>query len=379
MGTVDVDLEGLLARLHERDQASLPFQVTPVGRGADLVALLADVRRAANGAFELSRERHPSDPTTPYGEPSIAAKTVVAVIADGPMTDEEVTTWFTDFAVHLEGHRVRVVPQPVVSRIPQRMFDEWAVGPERVLTAFFYFTSDHVTLPNGLRLKHRDHALVEATAEQVVDLVRLPSGTPVVDRGDAEFITTPGRQADELRAHPADFLGVRQFTKAPPRYAGFKFGLHNDAWLQVHDESLSARATLDRLVAGLRTLGPWLDYAFVRRDRLVIPQHNVYGDTLHREPTDAEQRFDGWAAEQYAVAPSVAQVLNPRHLAQEPDLDAFTVEGLANGRALVVARDPDPWLSGLNPEPQLLLDATRAFGRLLPSVSELEACWKGRG
>lgn len=371
---MEVDLAGLLARLHEREYHSVPFQVRPVGRGANLDELLADARGAANRACELSLERHPSDPTTTYGEPSIAEKAIVAMIADGPMSDEEVTTWFTDFAAHLEGHRVRIVPQQVVSRIPQSMFDEWALGPDRVLTAFFYFTSGHETAPNGRRFKRRDHALVEATADKVVNLVQLPMGTPVVDRGDAEFITTPGRQADELRAHPADSLGVRQFTKAPSGYAGFKFGLYNDAWLQVHEQALSPHATLSRLVAGLRSLGRWVDYAFVRRDRLIIPQHKLFPRTLDREPTEAERRFEGWAAEQYAVAPSVAQVLNPRHLAKEPDLAAFTVENLANGRALVVARDLDPWLGGLNPEPELLLEGTRAFSRLLPSGSELDAC-----
>lgn len=371
---MEVDLDGLLVRLREREHHSVPFQVTPVGRGVDLAALLADVRGAANRAHELSLQRNPSDPTTPYGEPSIAERAIVAMIADGPMSDEEVSAWFTDFAAHLEGHRVRVVAQRVVSRIPHRMFDDWALCSDRVLTAFFYFTSGHVTAPNGLHFKRRDHALVEATAERIVDLVQLPMGTPVVDRGDAEFITTPGRQADELRAHAADFLGVRQFSRTPPGYAGFKFGLNNDAWLQVHDETLSARATLGRLVAGLRTLGPLLDYAYVRRDRLVVPDDRLYGGTLEREATEAEERFEGWAAEQYVVAPSVAQVLNPRHLAKEPDLDAFTVEDLANGRVLVVARDPEPWLGGLNPDPDVLLEATRAFGRLLPSSSELDAC-----
>jgi hypothetical protein len=160
-----------------------------------------------------------------------------------------------------------------------------------VLTAFFYFTTGHVTAPNGLRFKRRDHALVEETAKRVVDLVRLPMGT----------------------------------------------------------------------------------HAYVRRDRLVVPQHTLYGGTLEREATEAEERFDGWAAEEYAVAPSVAQVLNPRHLAKEPALDAFTVEKLPNGRALVVARDPEPWLRGLNPEPDVLLDATHAFRRLLPSSSQLDA------
>ena len=374
MGTVEVDVDGLLARLHEREHHSVPFQVMPVGRGMDLAALLTDVRGASNRAYELSLERHPSDPTTPYGEPSIADKAIVAMIADGPMSDEEVTAWFADFAAHLDGRRVRVVAQRAVSRVPQRMFDEWALGPDRVLTAFFYFTSGHETAPNGRHVKRRDHALVEDTADKIVDLVRLPMGTPVIDRADAQFITTPGRQADELRAHPADFLGVRQFTKTPPGYAGFKFGIKNDAWLQVHDETLSARATLDRLVSGLRMLGPMVDYAFVRRDRLVIPDDTLYGGTLEREPTEAEERFDGWAAEQYAIAPSVAQVLNPRHLAKEPDLDAFTLENLAKGRVLVVARDPGPWLGGLNPEPDVLLEATQAFRRLLPSSSELDAC-----
>lgn len=368
-----MDLDGLLARLHEREHHSVPFQVAAVGRGEDMATLLARVRDAARRAYELSLQRHPFDPTTLYGEPSIAKRSVVAVIEDGPMSDEEVAAWFEDFAAHLEGHRVRITAQRAVSRVPQRMFDDWALGPDRVLTAFFYFTSGYVTTPNGSHFKRREHALVEETAERVVDLVQLPMGTPVVDRGTAEFITTPGRQADELRAHADDFLGVRQFTKTPPRYAGFRFGLENDAWLQVHDPELGRRATLDRLVAGLRTLGPHLDYAYVRRDRLVIPDHRLYSSKLERDPTEAEERFDGWAAEEYAVAPSVAQVLNPRHLAKGPALDAFTVENLPNGRALVVARDPEPWLRGLNPEPEVLLRATQAFGRLLPSSSELDA------
>ena len=89
------------------------------------------------------------------------------------------------------------------------------LGPDRVLTAFFFFTSDHGTAANGRRFKRRDHAVVELIAQDVVTLVQIPAGTPVVDRGDAEFITAPGRQAEELRAHPADFLGVRQFTLEP--------------------------------------------------------------------------------------------------------------------------------------------------------------------
>lgn len=374
MGTVELDLEGLLARLHESEQNSISFEVKPVGRRGEVGALLTAVKAAAARAYELSLLRHPHDPTTPYGVPSIALTSIVATVADGPMSDDEVTTWFTDFAAALEGHRVRVVPQAVVSQIPWRRFDEWALGPDRALAAFFYFTSDHWAAPNGKRFKRRDHALVEATAEDVVDLIRVPSGTPVVDRGDAEFITLPGHQAEELRAHPADFLGVRQFTLTPRRYAAFRFGLHNDAWLQVFDEGLSQREMLDRLVQGLRVLGPRLDYAWVRMDRLVLPEPRLYGGTLDREPTEAEIRTDGFVAEQFAVAPSMAQVLNPAHLAKRPNLSAFDVEDLGNGRVLVVARDADAWLSGLNPEPDALLAATRAFGDLLPIASDIDAC-----
>jgi hypothetical protein len=371
---VEVDFLGLLARLQEREFHSVPFQVTPIGRGVNMAALLADVRDAAQQAYELSLQRHPNDPTTPYGQPSIASRAIVAMIADGPMSEEEVTAWFQDFAGHLEGHRVRVTAQSAVSRIPHRMFDDLATGTDRALTAFFYFTCGHETAPNGRHFKIRDHALVEDTAERIVDLVQLPMGTPVVDRGDAHFITAPGRQADQLRAHAADFLGVSQFTRKPPRYAAFKFGLENDAWLQVHDQELSPRDTLDRLVTGLRALGPLLDYAYVRRDRLVIPSPIVDPAALGRARTEAEERFDGWAAEQYAVAPSVAQVFNPQHLTKDPDLREFDVTELGNGRILAVARDPDPWLSELNPDPGVIRQATRAFGRLLPSMSELDAC-----
>ena len=374
MGTVELDLEGLLTRLHQREHHSVPFEVEPVNRQGDLAALLTRVNGAADRAYERSLQRHPSDPTTVYGVPSIAEKSIVAMIADGPMSDEEVTAWFTDFGAALDGHRVRVVPQVVVNRVPWRRFDDWALGPDRVLTAFFFFTSDHWTAANGRRFKRRDHALVELTAQDLVTLVQIPAGTPVVDRGGAEFITTPGRQAEELRAHPADFLGVGQFTLKPRRYAAFKFGLRNDAWLQSFDETSTTHGTLDRLCAGLRMLGPMTDYVFVRKDRLVTPDPRLYAGTLRREPTEAESRFSGFAAEEYIAAPSVAQVLNPRHLAKQPDLSSFTVETLSNGRILVVARDLSPWLEGENPTPKVLLAAEEAWGGLLPSASDLDAC-----
>ena len=120
--------------------------------------------------------------------------------------------------------------------------------------------------------------------------------------------------------------------------------MRNVAWFQYFDETSTPYGTLDRLCAGLRMFGPLADYVFVRKDRLVTPDPRLYAGTLGREPTEAESRFNGFAAEEYIAAPSVAQVLNPRHLAKQPDLSSFTVETLSNGRAMVVARDLDPWL-----------------------------------
>ena len=43
MGTVELDLEGLLTRLHQREHHSVPFEVEPVNRQGDLAALLTRV------------------------------------------------------------------------------------------------------------------------------------------------------------------------------------------------------------------------------------------------------------------------------------------------------------------------------------------------
>ena len=61
----------------------------------------------------------------------------------------------------------------------------------------------------------------------------------------------------------------------------------------------------------------------------------------------------------------VAQVLTDSHLAKAGALSMFDVEELGRGRHLVRARDVQPWISGLNPDPAVLDAARREFGEML--------------
>jgi hypothetical protein len=371
---VELDLDGLVESLRARDHYSLPVSVLPLKRGMDLSQLRLAVQAALNSAFRQAETRFPNDPTT-TSEADVAIKFVTFEINDGPMTEDEVANWLTDFAAALDSQAVRITPVKEINRIPHHVIEGWSEEGPITPTAFLFFTAPTVEAPNGGHFRHLQPEVVSEVADDLEAWLRMPGETVTVSRGLTDFICPPGEGALQLRAVFQDLLTLRHFTLKPRRNAFAdlrEFGA--EGVLQYYDETWDAARTLGHLVTGLRFLGSFLDYAYVRMDRPVLPNEQIWSGNLNREPTFGEQRFHGSLyTDQYVIAPHVVQVLNPTHLRKEPDLTGFTCESLGNGRVLAVADDVEPWLNSANPPAGTLARAEAQFEPLLFTRERWEA------
>lgn len=352
-----VDHDGLLELLHELDRYSLPFAVRP-RRGGDLRALSAAVEAAIDAANLSAVARVPDDPSW-CTECAVSQRAVVAELAKGTMTDDEVSAWFADFVSMLGPAACRIEPHPPDKRVPG--FWDWIELPPS-LTAFL----DFVPADPDERL-WRPAAAVRNLADQLTAWGRLPGGTAITMRGQASFVTPAAAAADELRTSwdMERQFGLWQLTRRPRRARIVQVELMAKGFLQVVDEIATAEARLPDVLSGLRILAPHLRQARVRRARTAAPDELDAPYVLGRPATDAEQWAStgdwGQLLSEFLVDAYVAQVLTTAHLEKIGSPPGFLVEELGHDRYLVVASEPGPWLSGLNPDPEVQAEARRAF------------------
>ena len=331
------------------------------------------MQAALDSASRQAQTRFPNDPTTTT-EADVALESVAFEINDGPMTEDEVAAWLDDFAAALHGQAVRVTPVMEIDRIPHHSIEGWS-EEGLIPTAFLFFTAPALEAPNGRLFRHLQPEVVTEVADDLEAWLRMPGETVTVSRGLTDFICPPGDGAQQLKAVFDDLLTLRHFTLKPRRNAFADLReFHAEGVLQYYDETWDAAKTLSHLATGLRALGSFLDYAYVRMDRPVLPSAQIWQGNLNREPTFSEQRFHGSPyADQYVIAPSVMQVLSPEHLRKEPDLTGFTCESLGNGRLLAVADDPERWISSANPPAETLARAEAQFEPVLLTRERWEA------
>jgi len=355
--TVVVDNDGLLGLLHEGDRHSVPFAVRP-RRGGDLVQLVEAVQSAIDAANVAAVSRVPDDPSW-CTDCTLSGRVVVAELAKGVMTDVEVRAWFDDLASALGETASKVVAHPPDKRIP--LFHDWNELPP-ALTAFVDFLPADPSVWSW-----RPRPEVRDLSEDLAEWGRIPGATAITMRGLDSFITPPGAAGRELRtsAEVEIQFGLWQITRRPRRARIVHFTTKAKGYLQVIDETATPLDCLPQLLPALRTLAPHLAQARVRRGLTAAPDELDMSYVLQRPATPAEEwaTMANWIQllSDFVVDAYVAQVLTTAHMEKIGTPRGFTVEDLGQDRHLVVASDPAPWLTGLNPDPEVLADARRTF------------------
>ncbi len=257
--------------------------------------------------------------------------------------------------------------------------DAWVTMPPSV-TAFVTFVAD----VDG-RFRTTPQRAVDAAADALAAWTQHVTGMTLVWRGTDYFIAAPADSAHELRASAAldEQHALWQLSEDPRRARLVDFGFRAKGFLQVIDEHRSAEECLPDLMAGLRVLAPFVELAWVRRATTAMPHERDAKDALGRPVTVVEDSAAGLGAlhllHDYTVDAFVAQVLTSVHLARVRTLDDFVVEDLGNDRHLVVAREPDRWLTALNPDEDVLEGARRGFGDALLTPEIIAADEASRG
>jgi hypothetical protein len=369
--SVRVDLDGLLDLLARNGGQLLSFTVRSDVSAADPEPFVARVRSAIDAANVAAGGRNSADPLwSSHGD--LVGSQVHAQLAKGDLTTDEVRCWFADLEVGLAGLDIVVAPlDPGALRVPD--LDPWISMPPSV-TAFLSFTAD---VDGGRRTTPR--RTVEKTADALTGWSRFPGAMTVVWRGATSFVVPPGAAVDELRTSASldEQHALWHLTTGPRRARAVDFKFRAKGSLQVVDDTRSAAACLPDLLSGLRVLAPYVDYAWVRRATTALPDERDTVDSLGRPTTEMEELASGRRVlhllHDYAVDAYVAQVLTSAHLARTGTPDGYIVEPLGRDRHLVVARDPEPWLSGLEPEPALLARARRELGGALLNTDVVTA------
>lgn len=353
---VRVDFDGLATAA---DAGTVPFAIR-ADDSSDLGELIDTVRLAIETANAAARGRHPNDPTWAT-EPDLAGEEILSELADGPRTEPELRAWFADLAAALGDHELLVRPVTPDDRLPD--FDPWILDLEPAVTAFV-----NLSAPWEGRRRTTTAATIDAIADGLSSWCRLAGATTIAHRGSSTFVIDHRDAARELRASPAleHMYGLWQILDAPRRARLVDFTFQAKAVLQVVDETSTAAERLPDLLAGLRVVAPYVDYAWVRRATPLIPGER---DMRGRKPTAMEDlatdRRVMPVLTEYVVDAYVAQVLTTRHLARAGSLASFEVENLGGDRHLVVARDPEPWLDTLVPTPDLVERARGELGAAL--------------
>ena len=356
--SVRIDLDSLLAA---GDGGAVPFAIR-ADEGGDLHDLTDAVRRAIDAANAAARGRFPDDPT--WGaEPDLAGEEIHSELADGPRTEPELRAWFADLAAALGDRELVVHAVTLDDRLPD--LDPW-IGLDPAATAFVSLSA-----PWEGRLRTTTAETIDAIADGLSSWCRLAGATTIVQRGTSSFVVDHRDAARELRAGPAlDYMyGLWEIVNAPRRARLVDFRFQAKAVLQVVDETSTAVERLPDLLAGLRVVAPYVDYAWVRRATPLIPNERDISVVLGRQPTAMEELASNRRVlpllAEYVVDAYVAQVLTTRHLERAGSLASFEIEDLGGDRHLVVARDPEPWLKELVPIPDVLERARGELGAAL--------------
>jgi len=358
------DLDALLEELRRRDNYSLPFEIRPVGRGTEARALAATVNDAIGVANHEAEARVPLDPTW-CTDADVLGGRLFAEIQKGCLEDDEVRAWLVDLdrAIEAQGIRVRIgVHKPRV-RVPN--LAEWYLLPP-ALSAYLHFAAS--VQSDGRR--RIDPSVVAEFAEPLIAWSRVPGAPLVISKGLAEGVVPESQGVETLLEGLPDEeqFGVWRATPNPQRlkFARFSYDALGD--LQVLDTT-PPQTQLEDLLDALRILARHLDYAYVRRGMTSGPSEGDIGILLRRELSYVEEHTTYGRGAQlfpdYALDVFVAQVLTDSHLAKASDLSLFHVEAMGQGRHLVHARDPEPWINGPTPPDDLLNEARSGFDAML--------------
>ena len=146
--------------------------------------------------------------------------------------------------------------------------DPWILDLEPAVTAFV-----NLSAPWEGRRRTTTAATIDAIADGLSSWCRLAGATTIAHRGSSTFVIDHRDAARELRASPAleHMYGLWQILDAPRRARLVDFTFQAKAVLQVVDETSTAAERLPDLLAGLRVVAPYVDYAWVRRATPLIP------------------------------------------------------------------------------------------------------------
>ncbi|KRF24366.1 hypothetical protein [Phycicoccus sp. Soil803] len=357
MSDVVIDTRALLERLREDEYYSLPLKIVARRRTTTLDELRAAAAAAIASANKSAEERVPDDSTV-CTAPDVVRSYLAAEINNGLMGEEEVLAWLSDFATAIKGVPVRVTTQPRESGVPWTILESWRDVTRYAPTAFLFFSAPSHVAPNGGLFRRLEPAVLDLVAERLETWGRWPSGRTFVSRGLGRYPCKPGTGARELLKSFDEQLSLTQYTLVPRRLSQVKFSFDAQATVQAYDETQPVLDLLERVIEALRIVGPLLDSAYVRMDRVGRPSDQVSMRRLGRQPTEAEQLYrDSIFSEDFLIGPNVALVLNPRHLDKGFHGADFTTEELGNQRVLVVARDREPWVTGRGPDSAVLAAA----------------------
>ncbi|MBM6403047.1 hypothetical protein JQN72_02130 [Phycicoccus sp. CSK15P-2] len=326
--------------------------------------LLRLVEDAVGQADRAARERMPEHPARGAVDYGVAGSCLVA-LSNPTRSEQEALAWLDELVEALSGTPAMQVRPFIRPRRIATGEDLWEAPP--ALAGFAQLTTSHETRttsgpPSGV---------LTETTDEIRDWLRFPGA-------DLSYVRNRGVR----RVAPADFPRellvrwpddpIRIFAadlKSPRRRRSLLIGPKAEAHMQVIDTSRSPVDNLAVLIEGLKICAPWAELGFVRHASPAMPDLWDIPYHLARQPTPQENalasgRIDHLLGE-YVAEASVAQVLTASHLAKARDLEDFHVEPLPAGRFLVQAKDPEPWVRDINPDPAVLQRAREAFGDMI--------------
>ncbi len=362
----DVDLTGLYAILAEREYAGLPFRVVPLDAEVAPLDILRDVQAAVGYACVAAEERNLDDPTNAWdGDPT--PEGIVSEVNHGTMTDEEIAAFFRDLAVALDarGLAVRVVPHRPSPRMPN--YDSFRELP-RTPTAYLRFTWE--ILPTG-PMTNPDIVIpaptLAAIAEPIVAWTCFPGAAAIAQRGITRYAATlPQAIAELARDEPYDQMtSVTMVRLDPPTLRGFEIHPFAKATLQTVDPTRSSLEHYHDVLDGLRILAPYLAHGYLRLGLPGGPDEVDFPLGHKASPWDYRAWDSADLLPDRVPDAHVAQIVTTRQLSHAGTLDGFHLEPLGHDRHLLAAEDPEPWLTGIRPDPHLQDPARAAFGDML--------------
>ena len=368
--SVEVDYAGVLAYLRGHDDGGIPLRIEPLEDGVLAYDLRTPVEAALGVAFQRAFERSPQDQTWSH-DVSAFDTHLHTELEDGPGTEEEITAWLTDFATALQttGTRVWITIDQPPAGLPD--FDDWRFLPRQPSAFLRFVARNHLYPGAGNPVPRIPDPVIAEAMPPLAGWLHLPGGTGVVFSG-APHVVDRRQLREALTTHlPEDqYVSAFEFTATPPRMRLLHLGNGAEVALQVLDLSRTPLENYTDLLDGLRIAGPHLIHGYARLGRPAGP-HEQDLSRLDAPPRPAWERasLEGkWARTllgDYAPDAWAAQVLTRSHLDKAHDLTHWTIEALPHQRYLVTTNDPEPWLTGHDPDPDLRSQARADFGDML--------------